>query len=166
MRGFPAQTFGVLDRRWIVGNEGDIYHYENFDPRLNTFSRLTVFDLDVPAWRLSSLTYAKDVLLVSVPGAPGAKKSAASNGRPGKVDAPLHDRPARTQDPGDDRVCGIFAVKLPLEPPSYFKTDEPDAERMTYGQLKSYIVRLRASGFQVVPYMVQLQRKIAFPSSR
>ena len=34
---------------------------------------------------------------------------------------------------------------------------------MTYGQLKRYIVQLRASGFHVVPYMVQLQRKVAFP---
>ena len=57
-----------------------------------------------------------------------------------------------------------FAEKdLPLEPPSYFKTDEPDADRMTYRQLKDYIVQLSASGFYVVPYMVQLQRKVAFP---
>ena len=55
------------------------------------------------------------------------------------------------------------ALKLPLEPPTYFKTDEPDAERMTYAQLKSYIEQLRTSGFHVVPYMVQLQRKVAFP---
>ena len=47
--------------------------------------------------------------------------------------------------------------------PTYFKTDEPDAERMTYDQLKSYIEQLRTSGFHVVPYMVQLQRKVAFP---
>ena len=34
---------------------------------------------------------------------------------------------------------------------------------MTYSQLKSYIGLLRASGYHVVPYLVQLQRKIAFP---
>ena len=34
---------------------------------------------------------------------------------------------------------------------------------MTYGELKRYIAQLRASGYHVVPYMVQLQRKVAFP---
>src|SRR5690349_4998614 len=34
---------------------------------------------------------------------------------------------------------------------------------MTYGQLRAYIDTLRASGFNAVPYMVQLQRKVAFP---
>ena len=34
---------------------------------------------------------------------------------------------------------------------------------MTYGELKHYIGQLQASGYHVVPYMVQLQRKVAFP---
>ena len=34
---------------------------------------------------------------------------------------------------------------------------------MSYEQLNRYIVRLQGSGFRVVPYVVQLQRKIAFP---
>ena len=34
---------------------------------------------------------------------------------------------------------------------------------MSYEELNRHIVQLRASGFHVVPYMVQLQRKIAFP---
>ena len=28
IRGYPMQTFGILNRRWIVGTGGDIYHYE------------------------------------------------------------------------------------------------------------------------------------------
>jgi lipopolysaccharide export LptBFGC system permease protein LptF len=34
---------------------------------------------------------------------------------------------------------------------------------MTYGELKDYIAQLKASGYHVVPFEVQLQRKIAFP---
>ena len=34
---------------------------------------------------------------------------------------------------------------------------------MTYGQLKQYIAQLRLGGFNVVPYVVALQRKVAFP---
>ena len=52
---------------------------------------------------------------------------------------------------------------LTLESPVYFKTDEPIAELMTYGQLRDYITRLKASGANVVPQMVALQRKVAFP---
>ena len=35
---------------------------------------------------------------------------------------------------------------------------------MTYGQLKHYIAHLQASGYDVVPYMVALQRKSRFHS--
>src|SRR3989441_92471 len=68
IRGWPVQTFGVLDRRWIVGTGGDIYHYEIFNPAVNQFSRLSLFHVDHAAWRLDSLTYAKDVSLVRQPG--------------------------------------------------------------------------------------------------
>ena len=38
MRGGSADTFGVLNRRWVMGNDGDIYHYNYFDPRLRRFT--------------------------------------------------------------------------------------------------------------------------------
>jgi lipopolysaccharide export LptBFGC system permease protein LptF len=53
--------------------------------------------------------------------------------------------------------------ELSIEPASYFKTDEPIADLMTYGQLSDYIDRLNASGANVVPQRVALARKIAFP---
>jgi lipopolysaccharide export LptBFGC system permease protein LptF len=34
---------------------------------------------------------------------------------------------------------------------------------MTYGQLKRYVAQLQAGGYDVMRYMVELQRKIAFP---
>ena len=40
---------------------------------------------------------------------------------------------------------------------------EPDAEQMSYGQLKNYLTALQASGAYAVPYLVALQKKIAFP---
>jgi hypothetical protein len=33
-----------------------------------------------------------------------------------------------------------------LEPPGYFKSDEPDAALMTYGELKDYAAKLSAGG--------------------
>jgi lipopolysaccharide export LptBFGC system permease protein LptF len=34
---------------------------------------------------------------------------------------------------------------------------------MTYGQLKDYVAQLRIGGYNVIPFTVALQRKIAFP---
>ena len=159
MRGFPPETFGVLDRRWIVGNEGDIYHYESFDPRRNAFGGLTVFHIEASSWRLASLTYARDVVLV-----PPASEEGRGFEWPGRQGWTREFTTTRARNPRTAvKHTPFAATRLPLEPPSYFKTDEPDAERMTYDQLNRYIAQLRTSGFQVVPYMVQLQRKVAFP---
>src|SRR4029079_7722460 len=57
MRNFPVQTFGALNRRWIIGQTGDIYHYELFDPSRNRFSRLWVFRPDAATWRVTAVTY-------------------------------------------------------------------------------------------------------------
>ena len=37
------RRFGVLNRRWMVGRDGDIYHYEFFDPRVNQFTRFSLY---------------------------------------------------------------------------------------------------------------------------
>src|SRR5262249_54775666 len=62
IRGWPTQTFAqTLSRRWIVGQNGDLYYYEYFDPAANTFTRFSRFQPDLATWRLSGLTYASDV---------------------------------------------------------------------------------------------------------
>ena len=161
IRGFKAQTFGVLDRRWVVGTEGHIYHYEYFDPRLNQFSRLMIFDLDASTWQLASLTFARDTKVASQALEPDSRLAEwqAREGWTRRFAPAARGKGARS-------LVGytpFAAQKLSLESPGYFKTDEPEADRMSYDQLKRYIARLQASGFYVVPYMVQLQRKVAFP---
>jgi LPS export ABC transporter permease LptG len=163
IRGYPMQTFGVLDRQWIIGRSGDIYHYEFFDPRINQFSRLSMYRLNETSWKLDSLIYAQNAGLTKRPAADGqpALRWVAQNGwsREFSVAKPTKrrtERPIVKYAPFAER-------DITLEPPSYFKTDEPEADRMTYGQLKHYIGELQASGYHVVPYMVQLQRKVAFP---
>ena len=32
IRGGSPQTFDVLNRKWIVGRDGEVYHYQFFDP--------------------------------------------------------------------------------------------------------------------------------------
>jgi lipopolysaccharide export LptBFGC system permease protein LptF len=50
-----------------------------------------------------------------------------------------------------------------LEPASYFTTQSPDPDFMSYTQLRAYTERLQASGLDVVKQQVALWRKVSFP---
>src|SRR4029450_4937427 len=50
-----------------------------------------------------------------------------------------------------------------LEQVSYFTTQSPDPEFMSYTQLRAYTERLPASGLDVVKQQVALWRKVSFP---
>jgi lipopolysaccharide export LptBFGC system permease protein LptF len=134
------------------GTGGDIYHYEYFDPARNHFDRLSLFELDPAAWKLQALTYAKEVVLAR----PAWE---ARQGWRREFGTGVKRNVARTVV----NYTPFASRPLGLEPPSYFKTDEPEADRMTYDQLSKYVRQLQASGYHAVPYMVQLQRKVAFP---
>jgi LPS export ABC transporter permease LptG len=160
IRGYPMKEFGVLNRRWVVGAHGDIYNYEFFDPQVNLFRELRQYHINEATWTVDALTYAREVALT---GAAGAGGMAAWTARQGWV----REFPST---PGEDRAQHLRMTYTPfearpmaLEPPEYFKTDAPEADRMTYGQLKQYVAQLQSSGYHVVPYIVQLQRKVAFP---
>ena len=164
IRGYPVQPFGILNRQWIIGRSGDIYRYEFFDPRVNQFSKLSMFHLNERTWTLETLTFAKEASLARTPGASnedgeGGLTWMARGGWTREFTTAKHRnavRPVVKYQPFDERA-------ISLEPPSYFKTEEVEADRMTYRELKDYIAQLKASGYHVVPYVVQLQRKIAFP---
>ena len=158
IRGYPPRMYGPLDRRWIIAENGDIYHYDYFDPGLNRFTRLSTYRLDDGGWRLDGLAFAYHVDLVRSGGEP--IQWVARDGWTRELSV----EPLRN---GDSTVKVKYEKfdkrNVALEPPDYFKTEEPAAERMTYSELKTYIEQLHSSGFNAVPYMVQLQRKIAFP---
>jgi LPS export ABC transporter permease LptF/LPS export ABC transporter permease LptG len=163
IRGYPVQTFGILNRQWIIGRNGDIYRYEFFDPQVNQFSQLSMFHLNEGSWKLDSLTYAKEAALMKHAGADGqpvlmwtARQGWTREFSTTKATRRRAERPVVKYAAFTDR-------QLSLEPPAYFKTAEPESDRMTYSELKRYIVQLQASGYHAVPYMVQLQRKVAFP---
>jgi lipopolysaccharide export system permease protein len=159
IRQWPAQAFGgVLNRRWIVGTRGDIYNFEFFDARGDRFSRFSIFHPGA-SWSLASLTYAKSVAYGRGAGTDSALEWRARDGWDRQISTTTRSgvaRPVVAYQPFAERT-------LPLEPPAFFKTDEPDADRMTYGELQRYVTQLQASGYYVVPYVVQLQRKVAFP---
>ncbi len=161
IRGYPVPAFGLLSRQWIIGRSGDIYRYEIFDPRTNHFSKLSMFHLNEHSWQLETLTYAADAWPVKQAGTEEepAPTWMARGGwtREFTIAARRNaSRPVVSYKPFTERT-------LSLEPPTYFKTESPDADRMTYGQLKTYVTELQASGYHAVPYLVQLHQKAAFP---
>jgi LPS export ABC transporter permease LptG/LPS export ABC transporter permease LptF len=162
IRGFPAQTITGINR-WVASENGDVYHYDFFDQRADRFARFTLYHLDQSSWRLSSITYAE-----SVSPAPRGAGAGAATAEPAWS---AHNGWVRTVTSRRTKNVVKTAVtyepfaerELRLEPPRYFKTETPDAQKMTYGQLNDYITQLKASGFNAVPPTVQLQRKVAFP---
>jgi LPS export ABC transporter permease LptG len=146
MRGGSPRTFDVMNRQWIASEDGKLYHYSYFDPRLNLLNGLSIYEFDDLGWRIKKRTQADQVAYRN-------QKWEADKGWTrtfaNKTDASVYTPFVKQQ--------------LPLEPVQYFATEQPDAERMSFTDLKRYIGSLRTSGFDVVPYTVALHRKISFP---
>jgi LPS export ABC transporter permease LptG len=160
IRHWPEATT-ALNRRWMVGSGGEMYHYDFFDQRSNRFSNLLVYQLDEPAWRLRAVTRANDAAFAAQASAAGTSQGVWT-GRRGWTRELATSR-TNAEEKADVKYVPFSEHELKLDPPSYFKTDEPLAGLMTYDQLRDYIARLSASGANVTPQRVELARKIAFP---
>jgi LPS export ABC transporter permease LptG len=158
IRRWPPAT-GALNRRWVVGRQNEIYHYDLFDAQANRFTNLWIYRLQDSGWGLRAVTRADEAV--------AAPSSSVSTGSPWRAQRGWTREIDLAGKPGahgtEVSYTPFRQTTLALEPPDYFKTDEPIAETMTFDQLRDYINRLRASGANVVPQMVALQRKIAFP---
>jgi lipopolysaccharide export LptBFGC system permease protein LptF len=150
IRGGSPRTFDVVNRKWLVARDGDMYNYLFYDPRRRELNGLSIFQFRDKGAALAARTYVTQASWEPERGA------SAWRGSGGWM---------REFTPtGDTRQFMIFPGRaLHLEPPEYFATESPDADRMTYAQLRRYISDLRAGGFNVVPQTVALYRKISFP---
>jgi len=151
IRGGSPQTFDVVNRKWLVSRDGDIYNYLFYDPRQQELNGLSVFQFEPRAPRVSTRTYVSQAAFT--PSGDGGGVWRGSDGW-SRAFTPAGGTKAFATFPGRS---------LALEPPDYFATEVPEAELMTYGQLRRYIEDLRASGVNVTPQVVQQHRKLAFP---
>jgi LPS export ABC transporter permease LptF/LPS export ABC transporter permease LptG len=158
IRRWPA-AINALNRRWVVGTQGELYHYDVYDQTANRFLNLLVYRLDDKEWRLRSVTSVAEATLA--PKATGDESGDVWIGRQGWTKTLPPNR--RVGDQKAIQHAPFEESKLALESADYFKADEPVPELMTYAQLSDYIARQRQSGANVMRQMVALQRKISFP---
>ncbi len=154
IRTGSPQTFGVMNRKWIVGRNGEVYHYQFYDPRKRELNSLSVFDFDEQAHTIRSRMFAARATYVPVAGPAGlVPQWRLEQGW-------SRDFSAKTQV----RDFAKFTERIvPLEPADYFVTEAREPDLMNFGQLRSYIAELRASGYNVLEHEVGLYRKAAFP---
>jgi LPS export ABC transporter permease LptG/LPS export ABC transporter permease LptF len=145
IRGRPPRTYSAINRRWVLGRDGAIYHYGHYDPDHHEMNGLTIYEPRTDRWALASQTYMKRAAFVN----------GIWQGQDGwHLDFSV-------QPP---RWTALPRHALPdLEPPDYFATEQPLAEMMTVGQLREFIAELSSSGLNHIPWAVELQRKLAFP---
>jgi LPS export ABC transporter permease LptF/LPS export ABC transporter permease LptG len=154
IKGGSPQTFDVLNRKWIVGPNGEIYHYIVYNPQLRQLSGLTIYEFDESKQQLSRRTFASQASFDAA--ATRAANQPVWQAQGGWVRDFSAKEQSGTYQPFD-------STTLQLESADYFVTEAPEPERMNFGQLRRYIDDLRASGYHLLEHEVALQRKLAFP---
>ena len=143
IRGRSPRVFDALNRQWVVGREGAIYHYSGFNPEERSLAALTIYQPRTDSWNLAGAISAE--LAVYRRGWVGRQV------RVGDFSAAVPKWTDYAERP------------LPLEPPDYFESEQPVAEMMTVVELRRYVNELSASGVNVAHLAVELQHKLAFP---
>jgi lipopolysaccharide export system permease protein len=147
-------TVNVLNRRWTTGRNGDIYHYDLFDPRRGELRNLWRYQFDQKDWRLTRITYVSSARFDPASMAPGAAVGLWK----------CQQGWVRLVKPDGAADYSPFATStLLMEPVDYFGTEPADAASMTFTDLRDYINSVRGSGVNVLQQLVDLNRKISFP---
>lgn len=149
IKGKPAQTYLRPDRKWIFGQNNDIYYYQFFDPDRDEFGNISVFQLDKKTFTVTRRIHADH--------------------------ARWADNLNRWEyERGWERALNVSAIEnyrpfevatfpeLP-ETPSYFKKEVKQYSEMNYEELHKYIRDLQQSGFDVVRLRVELNKKLSYP---
>jgi LPS export ABC transporter permease LptF/LPS export ABC transporter permease LptG len=153
IRGQSPRTFDISNRKWLTGEDGVLYHYQSYSPRRQELNGLTVLRFDqADPDRVTARVFAASATATPDAGRDPRRWIARSGW-------------SRTFDPAMAvlEYTRFGETPLTLDPPETFVTEAPPPSQMNYGQLRSYIRDLRASGYDVREDEVALYRKIAFP---
>jgi LPS export ABC transporter permease LptF/LPS export ABC transporter permease LptG len=148
MRGRVAPS-DVLNRQWVVGSSGEIYHYNYIDPKTRRLLGVSVYEFPPGMDRISRRTFAE--------------RASVDEAAP----TLWHLEQGWTRAFGDTGAAQAFTAfdktDRTLDTLSAFVAEAPDARFMGYRQLRDYTERLRASGLDVLDQDVALAGKLAFP---
>jgi LPS export ABC transporter permease LptG/LPS export ABC transporter permease LptF len=149
IKGKPPQTYLRPDRKWIFGQQSDIYYYQLFDPDRDAFGGIKVFEFDPKTFRITHRITAER----------------ASWSEPMNRWVYEQGWERTLNDSAIVSYRKFDAATFPelAEAPPYFKKEVKQSQEMNYEELRRYIRDLEQSGFDVVRLRVQLQKKIAYP---
>ena len=151
IKGKPAQTYLRPDRKWIFGQNNDIYYYQFFDPDHDQFGNITVFQLDK-----ANFTVTRRIHADRAHWADNLNRWVYEKGWERKLQgAAIAENGYRPFD------VSTFP-ELP-ETPAYFKKEVKQYSEMNYEELHRYIRDLQQSGFDVVRLRVELNKKLSYP---
>ncbi|HWZ42286.1 MAG TPA: LptF/LptG family permease [Candidatus Saccharimonadales bacterium] len=149
IKGRPAQTYLRPDRKWISGQNNNIYYYEFHDPDRDVFGSISVFEFDPQTFQITRRIYAARAHWDE-----GLQQWVFSQG---------WQRTFRGAAFEDFHRFPVSTFAELNEPPVYFKKEVHQSSEMSYAELSAYIGELQQSGFDVVRLRVQLYKKLAYP---
>jgi LPS export ABC transporter permease LptF/LPS export ABC transporter permease LptG len=149
IKGKPPQTYLRPDRKWIFGQNNDIYYYQFFDADRDQFANVTVFQLDPATFAITRRIHAERAHW-----AENLNRWVYEQG---------WERSLRTSAIADYRAFDVATFPELVETPAYFKKEVKQYSEMNYQELRRYIHDLQQSGFDVVRLRVQLQKKLSYP---
>ncbi|HTW32132.1 MAG TPA: LptF/LptG family permease [Candidatus Sulfotelmatobacter sp.] len=151
IKGKPPQTYLRPDRKWIFGQNNDIYYYQLFDPDRDQFGNITVFHLDKASFTITRRIHADR-----------AHWSESLNRWIYEQGWQRSLNGAAIAPNGYSTFEVATFPELP-ETPSYFKKEVKQYSEMNYEELRRYIRDLQQSGFDVVRLRVELNKKLSYP---
>ena len=145
IKGRPPTSASLLERRWVLGSDDRLYHYDYMQVRPTlTLYNLSVFDVDHTRWDLRDRLHAA---------------RATWNG----VGYDLERGWRRTFGGGTTFREFAQSRTREIEPPSYFEQEKQEADTLRFAELRRHIASLESLGLDVVALQVKLHGKLAFP---
>src|SRR5246500_689427 len=149
IKGKPAQTYLRPDRKWIFGQNNDIYYYQFFDPDRDQFGNISVFQLDKATFTITSRIHADRAHW-----ADNLNRWVYEQG---------WERALNISAIANYRPFEVATFPALHETPGYFKKEVKQYTEMNYTELRRYIRDLQQSGFDVVRLRMQLHEKLSYP---
>jgi LPS export ABC transporter permease LptG len=141
------RSYSYLNRHWVLGRSRDrVFHYDYFEPGSATFSRLSVYDLDVSRWTLLKMSFAATATVEG-------NMLRASDGWTRAFDPEDGPRFFRTPDSHLDVAGEKSAFLEPWKEP----------QQMTFVELRRTAAEIRGLGFPASRLRTALALRTALP---